>query len=260
MVRFMTSSPPFDLRLPKMQKRDLGPEPGASTETVEEEYSAEFGGPPLLRLAVQTIHLYGYLSEREYPLISCAKQHARFPSFLERGGLVQTTSLRGGSRTRLALSYLEARFAPSGAESRASDPPSSAFFLWVADEGVLYAEALHERWHIPLYRLLLVKVPDPQEVWRVGLEAVQTGLFGWVFLRASRACGTAHLRKLQLCAEKASCRVFLLNETKLPHWTLKASLEAGDETNPLSEELEGHGSARRSLLSAEPPSIRAGSS
>ena len=210
--------------------------------------------------------MYGYLNQKrlssDYMVIAKSKDIGRLPSFLAQGGLVQATSLRGGSRTRLALSYLEASVVTaSGPESEPADPPpplyasdvaekktGGAFYLWVADEGVLYAEALHERWKIPLYRLLMVKVPEAGEVWRVGLEAVQTGLFGWVFLRASRACGTAQLRKLQLCAEKARCRVFLLNESKLPHWTLKASIEAEDDTNPVLEELRYSSFLRRGLL------------
>ncbi len=95
------------------------------------------------------------------------------------------------------------------------------YFFWASDEGILYPEALLYRWKIPLSRFLLVQARDASEVWRLGLEASQTGLFRLLFLRASRLCHLPLLRKLQLCAEKNQCDVFILTHTPLPHWTLK---------------------------------------
>jgi len=99
------------------------------------------------------------------------------------------------------------------------------YFFWVSDEGVLNADALHHRWQVPLSRLLMVKARDAPEVWRIGLEAIQTGLFGFLFLRASSPCQSAQLRKLQLVAEKMRSEVFLLTPRPLPHWTLKETIE-----------------------------------
>lgn len=110
------------------------------------------------------------------------------------------------------------------------------YFFWAADEGLLYAEALHRQWKFPLGRLLLAKARDAPEVWRIGLETVQTGLFRFVFLRALQACQTAHLRKLQLVAEKMRCEVFLLTPTGVPHWLLKETVHA----NPLPKKSETH--------------------
>src|SRR4051812_23347267 len=107
------------------------------------------------------------------------------------------TSLGSGSKTRLALGDL-ANTEINDETNLVMADAEAAYYLWIADEGCLNADALHHQWRIPLYRLLLVQVKTAQDVWRVGLEAIQTGLFSWVFLRPSQACDTSHLRKLQL--------------------------------------------------------------
>jgi hypothetical protein len=97
--------------------------------------------------------------------------------------------------------------------------------LWAADEGILYPEALWAQWRIPLSQVLLARLPSPDEVWRVSLEAVQSGIFQWVVIRPSRSCALGQLRKLQLCAERMRVRVLLLPKHKLPHWVCRASIE-----------------------------------
>lgn len=124
---------------------------------------------------------------------------------------------------------LQVALSPSGAGLDAalhSVRQGDGFVFWIADEGVLYPEALHYAWRIPLSRVLLVQARDSPEVWRTGLEAVQTGIFSQAFLRACRPCPVAQLRKLQLVAEKLRCEVFLLTEAPLPHWTLKRKIHA----------------------------------
>lgn len=119
----------------------------------------------------------------------------------------------GNSKTEAAL--LESTQAPKANQS---------YFFWVADEGVLYPEAIHQEWEIPLSRLLFVKATEPKEVWKTALDAAQTGIFQTIFVRPSQACPTAHLRKLQLTAEKQNCSVFLLTPFAIPHWMLKKTL------------------------------------
>jgi hypothetical protein len=133
-----------------------------------------------------------------------------------KGGLVHVVSHGGSAKTQTAL-LASLRSARVGQD----------YFFWAADQGILYPEAIHQEWQIPLQHLLIVQAPDAPEVWRVGLEAAQTGLFRVLFLRASSACQTAALRKLQLAAEKNQCEVFLLTSAALPHWTLKETIEAG---------------------------------
>ena len=138
------------------------------------------------------------------------------------GGLVQVSSKGPTSRTQAALQAC-----------LRSAKPEEQYFFWAADEGILYPEGIHQEWGLPLNRLLLVKARDAPEVWRLGLEAVQTGLFHSLFLRASRACLSAHLRKLQLAAEKNRTTVFLITNASLPHWTLKETIEAGTYAHAL---------------------------
>lgn len=136
---------------------------------------------------------------------------------LEKGGLSQILSLRGGSsKTRFALSCLRAYLGFSY-----GPPPLS---IWISDEGLLYPPVLSSYW--PLSRFVLVKASSAKEVWTAGLEAVQSGLFDWVCLKASRGCEAAHLRKLQIQSERTESRVLLLPRQKLPHWPLKLSIEA----------------------------------
>jgi hypothetical protein len=143
---------------------------------------------------------------------------------LEKGGVAQITSLRGGSKTWFALSCLGLFL-----ESYHGDPPLS---LWVSDDGLLYPESLYHLWNIPLSRLLLVSVghvphhqDGHQEIWKVVLESIQTGLFLWILIRTSSSCHPSYLRKIQIEAERAQCRVLLLGSQKMPHWILKAKVE-----------------------------------
>jgi hypothetical protein len=152
-------------------------------------------------------------------------------SFLDLGGLAHIRSHPGGSKTSFALSCLGAFFDPLS-PSLESATAVEAYYLFIADEGFLYPGVLAYQWKIPLSRLVLAKVPDPNEVWRVGLEAIQTGLFSWVFLRPSRACPANHLRKLQLSAERTQSRVFLLSNLKLPHWMFKINLAVEGNFGP----------------------------
>jgi hypothetical protein len=97
----------------------------------------------------------------------------------------------------------------------------TAYFLWISDEGTLHAEAVHQQGEIPLSHLLVIQAPNAMEVWRTALEATQTGLFATIFLRASRPCSVAHLRKLQLVSQKMQCEVFIFSSYAVAHWTLK---------------------------------------
>jgi hypothetical protein len=146
---------------------------------------------------------------------------------LERGGLAQVMSFQGGSTIGFALSCLTASFEIGNGKQDLPLPLS----LWVSDEGSLYPPVVYEHWRALLSRLLIVQTGDPMEVWRVGLESIQTGLFTWIFLRPSRACHPNYLRKIQLSAERTKSRVLLLCSHKLPHWTLKASFEVGINEN-----------------------------
>ena len=142
------------------------------------------------------------------------------PNLLEKGGLFHVSSPRGGS-TRFALSCLNLFL-------ETVDPPLSpcrAHYLWIADEGFLYPVALPFHCRTPVSRWLLVKARDPTETWKIALEAIQTGLFGFVFLRPSRSCDATHLRRLQLSSERTQTRIFLLGNLRFPHWVIKHSFE-----------------------------------
>ncbi|MSP18850.1 MAG: hypothetical protein EXR74_04695 [Bdellovibrionales bacterium] len=143
-------------------------------------------------------------------------------------GLAQVTSLPGGSKTHLAFECLSVFLK--------ADPPAPSkqlntnfsYFAFISDEGSVYPPALHAL-GIPLSRVLIIKTTTPEQVWKTGLESLQTGLFSFIFLRPSKICPTAHLRKLQLSSERKKAKVFVLSDHKLPHWTLKASLIAKQE-------------------------------
>ena len=146
-------------------------------------------------------------------------------NFLSLGGLAQIFTPPGGSKTGFAIECLEKK-------------ESDDHYIFIADEGVLYPAAVAHYWKIPLSRLLIVKTNKAEEVWKVGLEAIQTGLFGWSLLRPSQSCHPHHLRKLQLSAERTQSRVLILSNLKLPHWMLRAQLHAEShngnvETHPL---------------------------
>jgi hypothetical protein len=144
------------------------------------------------------------------PLPSSNSYSFRAPS--AKGGLIQVLS-GGTSKTQTAL-----------LESTQAIKTKQSYFLWIADEGVLYPEVVHQEWDIPLSHLLFVKAAEPKEVWKTALDAAQTGLFQTIFVRPSQACPTAHLRKLQLIAEKQKCSIFLLTPFAVPHWMLKKTI------------------------------------
>lgn len=141
-------------------------------------------------------------------------------SLQDKGGLV---SLRGGSKSYFALSCFEVLL-----KRLKGAPP---FSVWIADEGFPYPPLLAQRWEIPLSRLLLVKVHSAPDTWKVGLEAIQTGLFKWVFLRPSSPCPASHLRKLQLASERLETQVFILSNADLPHWPIRVRCELSYEPN-----------------------------
>jgi len=156
------------------------------------------------------------------PFSSPTKELAeQLTSRLENGGLAQIVSLKGGSRTWFALSCL-GHFL----NTTTADPP---LFLWLSNEGELYPEALYHYWGIPLSRMLMIKAPSSEEVWRTSLDAVQTGLFTWVLVKAEQSGTPAQMRKLQLTAEKTRTKVLILCQSKLPHWTLKISVKVPPE-------------------------------
>lgn len=97
---------------------------------------------------------------------------------------------------------------------------SPSFSIFISDEGSLYPPSL-QKWKIPLTQVILVKTASAVHAWRAALESLQSGLFRWVFLRPSGQCSPAHLRKMQLEAEKVGSSVFLFSKTELPHWVLK---------------------------------------
>jgi hypothetical protein len=103
------------------------------------------------------------------------------------------------------------------------------YSIFISDEGTLYPPAL-QKWQIPLSQFLLIKTNGAMQSWKTTLEALQTGLFRWVFLRPSKPCDFVQLRKLQLEAEKRKASVFLFSQAKLPHWLFKKRLEL---TQPL---------------------------
>ncbi len=187
--------------------------------------------------------------------VELALQRSCRPQLLDKspsGGLTQIP--RGGSATREALTCLG-----TPQDVALADPPSpsisaqpkllapalaSSYALWVSDEGWLYTPSLHHHWNIPLDRLLIVRAPEPMEVWRLALDAIQTGLFRWALLRPSKLCSTGQLRKLQLTAEASQCQVIVVSGERLPHWVLRKKLYA---QSPLPSPLEPSSGVQRSL-------------
>jgi len=144
--------------------------------------------------------------------------------FLNSGGLAKVNSYPGGSRMKQALSWIGPSSDPPSPLSEAIHP--TEYFIFISDEGFLYPPALQGNRPIPLSRLVLVKVKIAEDVWKVGLETIQTGIFSWIFLRPSRGCSSIHLRKMQLECEKTKSRVVVLSQSNLPHWMFKFSLDA----------------------------------
>lgn len=145
--------------------------------------------------------------------------------FFDLGGLAHVFSLPGGSKTEFAVSCLNSVLSPLPPSEKKGDTLSEGYFLFASDEGFFYPLPLY---HHPLgkqflSRLLIVKISEAKDVWKVGLEATQTGLFRFVFLRPSQTCQVPFLRKLQLAAERTQSRVLLLSQQEIPHWLLQAS-------------------------------------
>lgn len=172
----------------------------------------------------------------------------RFRQFLSLGGLAQLLSLPGGSRTQFAISCVldsppQMQSAPlfSHSISHAHAPHVNAlpYSVFISDEGFLSPEGLSQ-FRLPLQNFILVKPPSPREVWRVALESIQTGLFSWILLRPSAPCIPNALRKLQLSAEKTKSRVFIFPKQKLPHWTLRVSLELPAHAHSLLPTFRSH--------------------
>jgi len=99
-----------------------------------------------------------------------------------------------------------------------SDTKSYAVFI--SHEGVLYPPALSQ-YQIPLSRFLIIQTPNSQQTWKTALEAAQSNLFQWIFLRTSQPCESSFLRKLQLASEKYQIKIFLFSNALLPHWFFK---------------------------------------
>jgi len=104
---------------------------------------------------------------------------------------------------------------------------------WIGDQDRLNPETARA-FDFDLEKLLLVYPPDAGEVWRVGLEAVQSGLFHWIVLRPSRASPIPQLRKLSLAAVRARARVLVICAEALPHWVF-----VRHETSALSSAATG---------------------
>lgn len=156
--------------------------------------------------------------------------------FADRGGLFQISSHGGSIPFALKCSVIgpppPKENHPATALNALPATPS-CYSIWIADNGFLYAPSLYHERGLPLNQLLIVKVNEAEEVWNVGLEAIQTGLFSSVLLRPSRACHAHYLRKLQLAAERMKAKVFIIAKFKLPHWTLKANIGELDHAHSL---------------------------
>ena len=145
-------------------------------------------------------------------------------AFLSQGGLAHVFSLPGGSKTEFAVDFLHSVFGPPPLTDGTANP---AYAFFASDEGTFYPVPLYdsEIGRRILSRLLIVRLKAAEEVWKTGLEAVQTGLFQQVFLRPSRPSHPSFLSKLQIASEKTRSRIFLLSQAKLPHWVFKTSFE-----------------------------------
>lgn len=106
----------------------------------------------------------------------------------------------------------------SAVQSFSTSPKHYAVFI--SDEGVLYPPAL-SHYEIPLSQFLIIQTPHPQQTWKTALEAAQSDLFQWIFLRTSKACDSSFLRKLQLSSKKFQLKIFLFSNAPLPHWFFK---------------------------------------
>lgn len=97
------------------------------------------------------------------------------------------------------------------------------YAVFISDEGVLYAPAL-SHYQIPLSQFLIIQTPHAPQTWKTALEAAQSDLFKWIFLRTSKPCDSSFLRKLQLASKKHDLKIFLFSNAPLPHWFFKKLL------------------------------------
>lgn len=122
------------------------------------------------------------------------------------------------------------------------NPQKTDYGVFISDEGSLYPPAL-QKWQISLSKFLMIYTDGALQTWKATLEAIQTGLFRWVFLRTSQPCDGTHLRKLQLESERKNVSVFLFSKASLPHWFFKKSfspqlsIEVRHEAHFITENL-----------------------
>lgn len=135
--------------------------------------------------------------------------------FSPEAGLFLFRPHRGEPGTAFALQCLKTQELGSSLSSNNTD-----YGIFISDEGSLYPPAL-QKWQISLSNFLMIYTDTALQTWKATLEAIQTGLFRWVFLRTSKPCDGIHLRKLQLESEKKNTSVFLFSKAPLPHWFFK---------------------------------------
>jgi hypothetical protein len=137
------------------------------------------------------------------------------PFFSPEAGLFLFRPHRGEPGTAFALQCLKTQELGSSLPS-----PHLSYGVFISDEGLLYPPAL-QKWQISLSRFLMIHTDTALQTWKSALEALQTGLFRWIFLRTSKPCDATHLRKLQLECKRKSTSVFLFSKAQLPHWFFK---------------------------------------
>jgi len=136
-------------------------------------------------------------------------------SFSPEAGLFLFRPHRGEPSTAFALQCLKTQELGSSHSS-----PHLSYGVFISEEGLLYPPAL-QKWQISLSRFLMIHTDTALHTWKAALEALQTGLFRWIFLRTSKPCDATHLRKLQLECKRKSASVFLFSKAQLPHWFFK---------------------------------------
>lgn len=142
------------------------------------------------------------------------------PFFSPEAGLFLLRPQRGEPGTAFALQCLKTQELGSSLSPTITD-----YGVFISEEGTLYPPAL-QKWQISLSQFLIIRTNTALQTWKSALEAVQTGLFRWIFLRTSKPCDVTHLRKLQLESERKNASVFLFSKAQLPHWFFKKSFSA----------------------------------
>ncbi|MFM8270164.1 MAG: hypothetical protein ACKN9V_08250 [Pseudomonadota bacterium] len=159
------------------------------------------------------------------------------PCFSPEAGLFLFRPHRGEPSTAFALQCLKTQ----GLGSSLS-PTSTDYGVFISEEGTLYPPAL-QKWQINLSQFLIIRTDTALQTWKSALDAIQTGLFRWIFLRTSKPCDVTHLRKLQLESERKKTSVFLFSKAQLPHWFFKKSfpslpaLEVSHEASFITENI-----------------------